>query len=155
MSVEASITGMHHTWSHLTGQRIEPLDCSDDRLSHLLTHLSKPTYGHAIEQDLTACSREVHALSPDVIRGDATTVSGDHDVTDGGLWPFGHSTDDPTRPQIKVLSGSLAPLGMPLATAVLSGARAEDGWYMPRLARIASGLHRPGLLCVGDCQMRA
>ena len=40
--------GMHHL-SQLTGQRIEPLDFSDDRLGHLLTHLSKPTYWHGIE----------------------------------------------------------------------------------------------------------
>ena len=34
-SVEAYIKGMHHTLSQLTGQRIEPLDFSDDRLGHL------------------------------------------------------------------------------------------------------------------------
>jgi transposase len=155
VSVEAYITGMHHTLSHLTGQHIEPLDFSDDRLSYLLTHVSKPTYWHAIEQDLHACSIEVHALSQDVIRCDATTVSGDHDVTDGGLLPFGHSKDDPTRPQIKVMIGSLDPLGMPWATDVLSGERADDGLYIPLIARIASGLHRPGLLLVGDGTMSA
>jgi len=155
VSVEAYITGMHHTLSHLIGQRIEPLDFSDDRLSHLLTHLRKPTYWHAIAQDFNACSIEVHALSQDVIRCDATTVSGDHDVTDGGLLPFGHSKDAPTRPQIKVMIGSLDPLGMPLATDVWSGERADDGLYIPLIARIASGLHRPGLLCVGDGNMRA
>src|SRR3979409_1555734 len=36
VSVETYITGMHHTLSHLTAQVIEPLDFSDDRLSHLL-----------------------------------------------------------------------------------------------------------------------
>jgi len=38
VSVEAYITGMHNTLSHLSGQSIEPRDCSDDRLGHLLTH---------------------------------------------------------------------------------------------------------------------
>jgi transposase len=42
VSVEAYIKSMHNTLSHLSGQRIEPLDFSDDRLGHLLTHLSKP-----------------------------------------------------------------------------------------------------------------
>jgi len=120
-----------------------------------LTHLSKPTSWHALEQDFNACSREVHALSQDVIRCDATPVSGDHDVTDGGLWQFGHSKDDPTRPQIKVMLGSLEPLGMPLATEVWSGERADDGLSIPLLARIVSGLHRPGLLFVGDGTMSA
>ena len=64
------------------------------------------------------------------MRCDATTVSGDHDVTEGGLWQFGHSKDDPSRPQIKVMTGALDPLGMPLATDVLSGERADDGLYI-------------------------
>src|SRR5207344_378422 len=54
VSVEAYIKGMHHTLSHLTTQVITPLDFSDDRLGHLLTHLSKPTYWQGIEEDLNA-----------------------------------------------------------------------------------------------------
>ena len=107
VSVETYITGMTHTLSQLSAQVIEPVDFSDDRLSHLLKHLSKPTYWHKIERDLNARSIEVYALSQEVIRCDATTVSGDHEVTEGGLVQFGHSKDDPTRPQIKVMIGSL------------------------------------------------
>jgi transposase len=155
VSVEAYIKGMHHTLSQLTGQIIEPLDFSDDRLSHLLTHLSKPTYWHGIEEDLNARSIAVYAFLQDVIRCDATTVSGAHDVTEGGLVQFGHSKDDPTRPQIKVMMGSLDPLGMPLATDVLSGERADDGLYIPIIKRIEAGLSQSGLLFVGDCKMSA
>src|SRR4249919_2746654 len=54
VSVETDLKGMHHTLSHLTAQVIEPLDVSDDRLSHLLQHLSQPAYGHHIERDLNA-----------------------------------------------------------------------------------------------------
>lgn len=121
VSVETYIAGMQHTLRQLTAQAIEPLDFSDDRLSHLLKHLSKPKYWHPIEGDLNAHSIEVYDLPQDVIRCDATTVSGDHDVIDGGLLQFGHSKDDPSRPQIKVMMGSLDPLGMPLSTDVLSG----------------------------------
>jgi transposase len=42
VSVETYLKGLHHTLSHLTAQVIEPLDLSDDRLRHLLTHWSKP-----------------------------------------------------------------------------------------------------------------
>src|SRR5438552_9486389 len=153
VSVEAYIKCMHHTLSQLTGQRIEPLDFSDDRLGHLLTHLSKPTYWHGIEEDLNARSIAVYVLLQDVIRCDATTVSGAHDVTAGGLLQFGHSKDDPTRPQIKVMMGSLDPVGMPLATDVLSGERADDGLYIPIIKRIEAGLPPGGLLFVGDCKM--
>src|ERR1700756_419460 len=155
VSVETYLKGMHHTLSALTAQGIEPLDFSDDRLSHLLTHLSKPASWHQIEHDLNARSIEVHALPQDVIRCDATTVSGDHEVTEGSLLQFGHSKDDPTRPQIKVMMGSLNPLGMPLATDVLSGERADDGLYIPLIKRIEAGLSRTGLLFVGDCKMSA
>jgi transposase len=155
VSVETYLKGMQHTLRHLTAQVIEPLDFSDDRLSHLLKHLSKPAYWHQIEHDLNARSIEVYTLSQDVIRCDATTVSGGHEVTPGGLVQFGHSKDDPTRPQIKVMMGSLDPLGMPLSTDVLSGERADDGLYIPLMERIRTGLQTPGLLFVGDCKMSA
>src|SRR5919108_4455161 len=155
VAVEVYIKGMQHTLSRLTAQVIQPLDFSDDRLSHLLTHLSKPKYWHQIERDLNARSIEVHALPPDVIRCDATTVSGAHEMTAEGLLQFGHSKDDPTRPQIKVMMGALDPLGMPLATDVLSGERADDGLYLPIIERMRSGLNKTGLLFVGDCKMSA
>jgi len=155
VSVEAYVKGIQNTLSHLSGQVIDPLDFSDDRLSHLLKHLSKPTYWHRIERDLNARSVEVYALPQDVIRCDATTVSGAHEVTAGGLLQFGHSKDDPTQPQIKVMMGSLDPLGMPLSTDVLSGERADDGLYIPIIERIRRGLHKTGLLFVGDCKMSA
>jgi transposase len=117
--------------------------------------LSKKAYWHQIERDLNVRSIEVHALPQDIIRCDATTVSGDHEVTEGGLLQFGHSKDDPTRPQIKVMMGSLDPLGMPLSTDVLSGERADDGLYIPIIERMRRGLHKTGLLFVGDCKMSA
>jgi len=155
VSVEASLTGMHHTLSQLTAQVIEPLDLSDDRWSHLLAHVSKPTSWHQIERDLHARSLAGYAWAQDVIRGDATTVSGEHEGTAGGLGQFGQSQEDPTRPQITVLMGSLDPLGMPLATDVVSGERADEGCSIPMLERIRTGLNTTGLLFVGDGKMRA
>src|SRR5713101_1414880 len=155
VSVAVYIKGMQHPLSRLTAQVIEPLDFSDDRLSHLLTHLSNPKYWHQIERDLHERSLAVYALPQDVIRWDATTVSGAHEVTAGGLLQCGQSKDDPTRPQIKVMMGSLDPLGMPLSTDVLSGERADDGLYIPSIERMRRGLHKTGLLFVGDGKMRA
>ena len=85
VSVETYLKGMQHTLSRLTAQVVDPLDFSDDRLSHRLQHLSKPTYWHQIEHDLNARSIEVYDLSQDMIRCDATTVSGKHEVTAEGL----------------------------------------------------------------------
>jgi transposase len=155
VSVETYLKGMQHTLSPLTAQVVDPLDCSDDRLSHLLKHLSKPTYWHRIERDLHARSVEVYALPQDVIRCDATTVSGEHEVTEEGRIQFGHSKEDPTRPQLKVMMGSLDPLGRPLSTDVLAGERADDGFYIPIIERIRTGWKTPGLLFVGDGKRRA
>lgn len=156
VSVQEYIEGMKNTLSRLTGQTIEALDFSDDRLTHLLRHLSKPKYWHPIEQDLNAQSIEVYELPQETIRCDATTVSGYHGA-DGPstLFQFGHSKDDPSRPQIKLMSASLDPMGMPLATDVLSGERADDGLYIPIIKRVQAGLNRSGLLFVGDCKMSA
>ena len=155
VSVEADITGMKHPLSQLTAQVIEPLDVSDDRLRHVLQHVSKPTSWHKSEGDVNARSIEVYALPQDVIRCDATTVSGDHEVTAGGLWQFGQSKDDPTRPHITVMMGSWDPLGMPLSTDVLSGERADDGLDMPVMERLRRGLNKSGLLFVDDGKMSA
>src|SRR2546422_4656659 len=108
-----------------------------------------------VHRELNERSLEVYTLSQDVIRCDATTVSGTHEVSEEGLLQFGHSKDDPSRPQIKVMMGSLDPLGMPLATEVLSGERADDGLYIPLIKRIRRGLNKTGLLFVGDCKMSA
>ena len=116
VSMETYLKGMHHTLSRLTAQAIEPLDFRDDRLSHLLKHVRKPASWHQIERELNARSMEIYDLSQNVIRCDATTVSGAHEVIAEGLCQFGQSKDDPTRPQIKVMLGALEPLGMPLAT---------------------------------------
>ena len=155
VSVEAYVKEMTQTLSQVTGQAIDPLDFSDDRLAVLLKYLSQPAHWHPIEQALNERSVQVYHLPVEVIRCDATTVSADHEVVDGGLVQFGHSKDDPSRPQIKLMASSLDPLGMPLATAVVSGERADDGLYGPVIDRLEAGFNQTGLLFVGDCKMSA
>ncbi len=52
MSVEHYISRMLNTLSRVTGQAIEVLDFDDDRLSHLLRHLSTRKTWNAVERDL-------------------------------------------------------------------------------------------------------
>src|SRR6266849_4942530 len=47
----------------------------------------------------------------------------------------------------------LDPLGLPLATDVVSGERADDPLYIPCIRRVQASLGRHGLLYVGDCKM--
>ncbi len=155
VSVETYVSGMQRTLSQVTGQNLRVLDFSDDRLAHVLKHLSQAKYWHPIEQALNERSVTVYDLSTEVIRCDATTVSACHEVVEDGLVQFGHSKDDPSRPQIKIMTASLDPLGLPLATNVLSGEQADDGLYVPILDRVFKGLGQRGFLVVGDCKMSA
>jgi hypothetical protein len=106
VSGETARKGIRHTLSHLTAQSLEPLDFRDDRLRPLLTPLRKPASWHQMEPDGNAQSIEVSNVSQDVIRGEATTVSGEPEVPAAGLLPCGQSKDEPTRPQIKGMRGS-------------------------------------------------
>ena len=155
VTMESYVRGMKETLKQTTGQDIEALDFSDDRLAHLLKHLSKRKYWRGIEQELNEPSIEVYDLAREVVRCDATTVSSDHKIEEGGLIQFGHSKDDPSRGQLKLMLGSLDPLGMPLATDVVSGEQADDGLYIPLIERIRADLKQTGLLFVGDCKMSA
>jgi len=149
------VEGMQETLRRVTGQDISPLDFDDDRLSHLLTHLSKKSYWEKIERDLSVNSIEVFDLPQDIVRCDATTISGLNAVEKNGLMQYGVSKDDASKPQVKLMSGGLDPLGMPLASNVVSGERADDGLYVPLIERICECLDQKGLLFVGDCKMSA
>ena len=98
---------------------------------------------------------EVYAWPQDLMRCDATPIAGAHEVAAGGLLQCGQRKEEPTRPQSKVMRGSLDPLGMPLATNVLSGERADEGLDIPSIERMRSGLCKTGLLFVGACKRSA
>jgi transposase len=141
--------------SEVTGQCINELDFTDDRLGVVLKYLSKQSYWESIEAELNRNTIRIYNLETDVVRCDATTASGHHEVTEGGLFQFGHSKDDPSLPQIKLMTGALDPLGMPLATDVVSGEHADDGLYIPIIHRIQAVLEKHGVLYVGDCKLSA
>jgi transposase len=50
---------------------------------------------------------------------------------------------------------TLDPVGMPLATEVLSGECADDPVYEPIIARVREGLGKTGLRYIGDCKIAA
>ncbi|MBE9224066.1 hypothetical protein IQ264_01075 [Phormidium sp. LEGE 05292] len=50
---------------------------------------------------------------------------------------------------------TLDPLGMPIATDVLPGNKADDPLYIPAIERVRSTLKQSGLLYIGDCKMAA
>ncbi len=136
--------------------RLEVRDLSDDRLADVLRHLSDDECWQAFEQELTGHLVRVYDLHADCVRLDSTTASSYGAVSEDGLLQLGHSKDHrPDLPQLKVMLATLDPLGLPLATEVLSGERADDPLYLPAIARVRACLNTAGLLYVGDCKMAA
>jgi transposase len=98
----------------------------------------------------------VYDLHCERMHVDSTTASSYATVNEVGLFQFGHSKDHrPDLPQVKVMQAVLDPLGMPLATDVVSGACADDPLYLPCIEQLQESLGRRGLLYVGDCKMAA
>lgn len=144
------------TLHRCTGQSVCPLDFSDDRLAGVLRALSVDTRWDAFEAALSPLLLRVYDLRTERVRLDSTTASGYGPVTPDGLFQFGHSKDRrPDLPQVKVMLATLDPLGLPVATDVLPGQRADDPLYIPAITRVRKSLGGQGLLYVGDCKMAA
>ena len=143
------------TIERITGMKVNELDFTDDRLTLLLRRLSKPETWQAIETELGRSILRVYELKPEQVRLDATTVSGYHASGEDTLFQFGHSKDDPSLAQVKVMVASLDPLGLPLATQVVAGNTADDPLYIPAVDRVLQIIDGVGLLFVGDCKMSA
>jgi transposase len=156
LPVQAWVRQAQATIVRITGlSELTELDFTDDRLTKLLMRLSRPVLWQAIEQELGANLIRVYELPTQRVRLDATTVSGYHADPASGLFQFGHSKDDPTLRQVKVMMAALDPLGLPLVTEVVAGNEADDPLYAPAIARVLAIVKVAGLLFVGDCKMSA
>ncbi|HEY5871404.1 MAG TPA: IS1634 family transposase [Candidatus Tectomicrobia bacterium] len=137
-----------------TSQAVRRVDFTDDRLESVLRRLSDDTWWAAFESALNQHTVRVYNLAAERVHVDSTSASVYATVSAGGLFQFGHSKDErPDLPQVKVMQAVLDPLGMPLATDVVSGERADDPLYMPCIERVQASMGRHGLLYVGDCKM--
>jgi transposase len=155
LTVRDWVSQAQETLEQVTGLSIRETDFTDDRLTIVLRQLSQPQYWQVIEQELNRHTIRVYNLEQKRIRLDATTVSGYHEGGAQSIMQFGNSKDAPDLRQIKVMMASLDPLGLPLATDVISGEKADDGLYLPIINRIVSVLNQSGLLFVGDSKMSA
>lgn len=134
----------------------EAKDMADDRLADILHALSNDTYWKAFEQEFMENMVRVYDLPKECVRIDTTSVMSYAEVSEQGLLQFGHSKDHrPDLAQLKLVLASLDPLGMPIATEVISGEHADDPVYLPIIERVREGLKKKGLLYVGDCKMAA
>jgi transposase len=142
--------------SALLGKPVRPTHAHDDRLADWLTRLSRVDAFAALERDLNQHTVRVYQLPTDLVRLDATTANSYADVlSEQGLLQFGHSKDDPDRPQFKIAAAVLDPLGLPLATAVVPGNVTDDPLYVPAIRAVRQSLGVGGRTYVGDCKMAA
>ena len=148
----------HRLWTlkTATDQEVERLDFTDDRLEIVLRHFSDDSRWAQFESHMNQHTVRVYDLRTERVHVDSTTASAYASVSAEGLFQFGHSKDHrPDLPQVKIMQAVLDPLGMPLATDVVSGERADDPLYIPCIERVQQSLGRSGLLFVGDCKMAA
>lgn len=154
--VEPWVANRLLTLNAATDQHVERLDFTDDRLEIVLRHLSDDSRWTQFESHVNQHTVRVYDLRTERVHVDSTTASAYTSVSEEGLFQFGHSKDHrPDLPQVKVMQAVLDPLGMPLATDVVSGERADDPLYVPCIQRVQASLGRSGLLFVGDCKMAA
>jgi len=148
--------------SRLTGQQIRAGDFNDNRLSSLLSRLSKPERWERFEAALWRSSVSVYEIfKPSVgelysAHCDSTTASGDHQVHENRVMQRGHSKDHrPDLAQLKLMTVAMPAPGHLIATQVASGNTADEGLYLPLIARVRQMLGRRGVLYVGDSKMAA
>src|SRR5262245_3712369 len=146
--------------SRLSGQQIRAVEFNDNRLSSLLSRLSKLERWERFEASIWQHSVSVYEiLQPSVgklhsAHCDSTTASGYHQVHENGVMQRGYSKDHrPDLAQLKLMSVAMHPYGHLIATQVASGQTADEGLYLPLIARARRMLGRVGVLYVGDSKM--
>jgi transposase len=155
LTVRDWVRETQYTLTLAIGLDVRELDFTDDRLTIALRHLSQDEVWNEIEQDLGRSLIRVYNLPQETVRVDATTVSGYREGGEDSLWQFGHSKDDPTLRQVKLMMATLDPLSLPIALEIAPGQQADDGLYIPVLERVLSTLGGKDKLVVGDCKMGA
>jgi transposase len=154
--VEPWVAQRHCALSRVTGEAVRAEEFSDDRLEIVLRLFTADAQWTAFESALNQHLVRVYDLPTQRVHVDSTSVRAYTSVSEEGLFQFGHSKDHrPDLPQVKVMQAVLDPLGMPLATDVVSGERADDPLYVPCIERVRASVGRSGLLYVGDCKMAA
>src|SRR6266566_980527 len=137
-----------------TGQSIDRLDLTDDRLAAVLGALADDHHWAACEWALTRRLLRVYDLAAAPVRLDMTTASSEQLVTADGLFQFGYSKDRrPDQPQVKIALATLDPLGLPLVTTVVPGNQGDDPLYRPLIQRVRTMLGSGERLYVGDAKM--
>jgi len=144
------------TLQRLTGQPVQELDFTDDRLALCLRDLQKRENWAQIEAGIGRTTIRVFQLEDkNTIRFDASNGTVYHNPAKHTLFKVGKAKNGLYETQFKLMLGSLDPFGFPLVANVVAGNRADDPLYAPCYRRVKETLNRNGLLLVGDSKMSA
>ena len=156
VEVEPWAARQRQTLSYLSPQPVTEKDFTDDRLADVLGALSQDQAWQEVEARLGQRLVRVYNLKRESVRLDSTTVAVYHNEEGTTLFRQGHSKDHrPDLAQFKVMLAALDPLGMSLATLVVSGNVADDPLYEPALRQARSVVGQGGRLYIGDSKMAA
>jgi len=145
-----------HTLRRLTGQKVQELDFTDDRLASCLYYLHKQTIWQAVEEQLGITLLRIYNLKgKKVVRLDATVGTVGHDPAKHTIFKMGKAKNGSYETQYKMMLAGLDPMGLVLAVDVVSGNRADDPLYIPCYNRAKKTINQDGLLVVGDSKMSA
>lgn len=143
--------------SQALNKPVREADFTDDRLGVVLSRLGDDATqsGEQLELKLGQHLVRAYELPTETVRIDMTTVSVyHHPETEDGLMKFGRSKDHrPDLRQFKQVLGTLDPVGVPLATAIVSGEQADDPQYVPTWKRLVAVIGHADFLTVGDCKL--
>lgn len=154
--VEPWVARHQATLKRLVDPSLQAADFTDDRLGDVLRYLSDDEAWSAVEQRLGQRLLRVYQLALAQVRLDSTSVSLYHEAEAKTLISYGHSKDHrPDLAQVKVMLGSLDPLGVPLVTQVVAGKSADDPLYIPAVDEVRAVVGQRGLLYLGDSKMEA
>ena len=146
----------------ITGQAITAEEFNDTRLGRVLSRVSRGTGWDRFEAALWAHGVTVYELEEPSVGGlisamaDSTTAYGYHESSAEGVMQRGYSKDHRADlPQLKLMTMSVHPHGLWIATQVEDGNTADDGLYVPLIERTRGILGHTGVLYVGDSKMAA
>lgn len=143
------------TLRRLTGQPVEELDMTDDRLALCLSYLHERATWTVIEKQLGVRTIRIYGLAAKRLRIDATVGTVSHDPDQHTLFKVGKAKNGLYEIQFKLSLASLDPLGLPIVCDVEAGNRADDPLYIPSYQRAKDVLDSQGVLVVGDSKMSA
>lgn len=143
-------------WQTCSGHVVRGQEWSDDRLRMVWDALSDDQQWQPFETALNRQMARVSNLKPKRVRVESTTASGSWTATKEGRFQLGDRKDHrPDVPPRRVMLSALDPPGLPVATQIVSGERADDLLSPPAIEQVSQSLNEHGLLSGGDCKMAA